>query len=205
MAPAPLFFRVAPIASFPDIHGSPVMKSMDRRTAISRIGIMLGGTLSASTLSALVSGCAAPSADNYTPKFLSSAQLERVARIADVIIPETDTPGARAAGVHRFIDTLLAEYYPLADAQSFRSLFDAFDMVYGIDSQSDEDLPALLTTLDAEWSAGKEDPVWAQLKEWTVSGYYTSEIGMTQELRLKPYVTARMDMPRAEVERTWAD
>lgn len=166
---------------------------------------MLGGTLSASTLSALVSGCAAPSADNYTPKFLSSVQLERLARIADVIIPETDTPGARAAGVHRFIDTLLSEYYPSVEAHHFLALFDAFDMVYDIDSQSDDQLYALLRSMDTEWAAGKDNPVWARLKEWTISGYYTSEIGMTQELRLKPYVTARMDMPRAEVERTWAD
>jgi gluconate 2-dehydrogenase gamma chain len=178
---------------------------MDRRTAISRIGIMLGGTLSASTLSALVSGCAAPSADDYTPKFLSPAQLERVARLADVIIPDTDTPGARAAGVHRFIDTLLAEYYPSAEARNFLALFDAFDMMHDIDSHSDDELQTLLTTIDADWTAGKDDPVWKQIKEWTISGYYTSEIGMTQELRLKPYVTARMDMPRSEVERTWAE
>ena len=166
---------------------------------------MLGGTLSASTLSALVSGCAAPSADNFTPKFLSSTQLELVARIADIIIPDTDTPGARAAGVHRFIDTMLAEYWPRTESQDFLSLFDAFNMVYDIDARSDDELRVVLETVDAEWAAGNDNPVWKQIKEWTVAGYYTSEIGMTQELRLKPYVTARMDMPRAEVERTWAE
>lgn len=178
---------------------------MDRRTAISRIGIMFGGALSASTLSALVSGCSTPDEDGFAPSFLSPAQLERVARMADIIIPDTDTPGARAAGVHRFIDTMLAEYWPRTESQRFVSLFDAFDMAYDIEARSEEELHALLETLDAEWAAGKNDPVWNQIKEWTVAGYYTSEIGMTQELRLKPYVTARMDIPRAEVERAWAD
>lgn len=178
---------------------------MDRRTAISRIGIMLGGTLSASTLSALISGCAAPSADNYTPKLLSPDQLERVARLADTIIPDTDTPGARAAGVHRFIDTLVAEYLSPEDAQLALDAFESWSEQHGIDALDEAELVDSLTRLDREWNGGDGDWVWAQLKEWTISGYYTSEIGMTQELRLKPYVTARMDMPRNEVERTWAD
>ena len=178
---------------------------MDRRTAISRIGIMLGGTLSASTLSALVSGCATPDEIGFAPSILSQVQLERVARIADLIIPDTDTPGARAAGVHRFIDSLLAEYYPESEAQDFRSLLDLYDQSIDIDARSDDELRDLLAEKDRKWAAGNEDHFWSRIKEWTVAGYYTSEIGMTQELRLKPFTTARMDIARSEVERTWAN
>jgi len=180
------------------------LHTMDRRTAISRIGIMLGGTLSASTLSALVAGCSAPPDDRFAPQFLSREQLERVARMADAIIPDTDTPGARGAGVHRFIDTMLAEYYPRREAQNFRSLFDAFSASHDLDSLSDQELTARLSGVDQRWAEGEENEVWARIKEWTITGYYTSEIGMTQELRLMPYTEARMDMPRSEVERTWA-
>lgn len=42
---------------------------------------------------------------------MTAAQAQTVASIADHIIPPTDTPGAVDAGVHRFIDTMLAEYY----------------------------------------------------------------------------------------------
>lgn len=178
--------------------------TMDRRTAISRIGVMMGGALSASTLSALVSGCATPSEDGFSAQFLSTDQLERIGRIADAIIPDTDTPGARAAGVHRFIDTLLAEYYPRNRARSFHSLFDSWSMLHGIDELDQESLNDTLTQVDRRWAAGETDEVWARIKEWTIAGYYTSEIGMTQELRLMPYTEARMDMPRSEVERTWA-
>ena len=178
---------------------------MDRRTAISRLGIMLGGTLSASTLSALVSGCTAPPAEGFVPRLLTKNQLNQLGRIVDLIIPDTDTPGARKAGVHRFIDTLLAEYLPSAEARSFAGQFDEWAEGHGVDDLDDEQLKNLLESVDGQWASGAEDTVWAQLKSWTVSGYYTSEIGMTQELRMLPFTEARMDMPRSEVERTWAN
>lgn len=177
---------------------------MDRRAAISRIGIMLGGTLSASTLSALVAGCAAPSSDGFTPQYLTASQLDRLARIVDLIIPETDTPGAREAGVHRFIDTLLAEYLPRAEARNFLDMFDGWAADHAMDGRTDDELEARLMDVDRSWAAGTEDSVWGQIKSWTVAGYYTTEIGMTQELRMKPFAQARMDMPRSEIERTWA-
>ncbi len=177
---------------------------MDRRTAISRLGIMLGGMLTASTLSALVSGCQAPPASDFRPQLLDDDQLDLLARIAEAIIPETDTPGARAAGVHRFIDTMLAEYYRPEDSSRFLSALDGWVANLDLAGMTDEQLVAVLSEADAAWASGQEDPVWARLKEWTISGYYTSEIGMTQELRLMPYTQARMDIPRSDVERTWA-
>lgn len=131
--------------------------------------------------------------------------MDRMARIVDLIIPETDTPGARAAGVHRFIDTLLAEYLPRAESQDFRSLFDAWAAANTVDERTVEELRTILEEMDRKWISGEEEPVWGRIKPWTVSGYYTSEVGMTQELRMKPFTEARMDMPRSEIERTWAN
>jgi hypothetical protein len=39
--------------------------------------------------------------------------------VAEQILPETDTPGARSARVHEFVDRMLAEYYPAADRERF--------------------------------------------------------------------------------------
>jgi len=50
---------------------------------------------------------------------LDPHQSETVATIAELIIPTTDTPGARAAQVHRFIDLLLAEWAPDDDRKQF--------------------------------------------------------------------------------------
>jgi len=50
---------------------------------------------------------------------LDPHQSETVATIAELIIPTTDTPGARAAQVHRFIDLLLAEWVTDDERASF--------------------------------------------------------------------------------------
>ncbi len=48
-------------------------------------------------------------------------------------------------------------------------------------------------------------PFFSQLKELTVAGYYTSEVGATQELHWNPAPGEyRPDVPLAEVGRTWA-
>jgi gluconate 2-dehydrogenase gamma chain len=92
---------------------------IDRREAVQRVALLLGAALSAPAFKALLArGAAAAHAPaGFTPRALSPEQLEQVATIAEHIIPATDTPGARAAGVHRFIDTMLAEYYSSAERE----------------------------------------------------------------------------------------
>jgi len=86
---------------------------MDRREAVQRVALLLGLSLSGPAIhSALAKSAAAALAPaSFAPRALSPEQLEQIATIAEHIIPTTDTPGARAVGVHRFIDTMLAEYY----------------------------------------------------------------------------------------------
>jgi hypothetical protein len=52
----------------------------------------------------------------YVPAFFTAAEYASLARLTDVIIPPTGTPGAAAAGVPEYIDrvvTLNAEHQPL--------------------------------------------------------------------------------------------
>jgi len=118
-------------------------------------------------------------------------QRETVATVAEHIIPATDTPGARAARVDEFIALLLDEWYPAEQKVEFLSGLAAFD------ARSMRELgrpfvtaaPAgqlgLLTALDAEArtprAAGAAKPFFKWMKELTVSGYYSSRIGMNDE------------------------
>ena len=68
--------------------------------------------------------------------------------MADFIIPETDTPGAKEAGVARFIDTLLAEYYLPAEALQFKSTFDAMVASFDLEKHTDEEIKSWLGQLD---------------------------------------------------------
>ena len=86
-----------------------------RREAIARAAYILGGVISAPTLAGVLAGCErrAPEAASAA-KALSSDQKEMIAKLADHVIPPTDTPGASAAGVQDFMDVMMAEYYPPA-------------------------------------------------------------------------------------------
>src|SRR5687767_9204059 len=49
---------------------------------------------------------------NWTPRVLTARQNEVVVTLTELIIPQTDTPGAKAAGVNRFIDAVLEDARP---------------------------------------------------------------------------------------------
>src|SRR5882762_9301149 len=125
---------------------------------------------------------------------LDPHQSETVATIADMIIPPTDTPGARAAEVHRFVDLLLAEWAPdddrkqflegLADVDARARAASATDFLSATEAQR----ATILTALDAEAQerrkAAREGPphFFDRMKFLTVFGYCTSEVGATAEL-----------------------
>ena len=125
---------------------------------------------------------------------LDPHQSETVATIADMILPATDTPGARAALVHRFIDLLLAEWAPdddrkqflegLADVDARARAASATDFLGATEAQR----AAILTALDAEAqerrkAKGDAPPhFFDRMKFLTVFGYCTSEVGATVEL-----------------------
>lgn len=154
---------------------------------------MMGGAVSAPLVSGVLSGCQ-PGADgaSYAYQTLQGDQIEQVATIAELIIPTTDTPGARAAKVHEFVDLMLTDWYPQQDRTRFLDgLADADARAQAAHSRSfldcsEEQQVAVLTELDEEaysGSRGNGMPFFRMMKELTLTGYYTSEIGATQELK----------------------
>lgn len=171
-------------------------KAIDRREALRRTGLLLGGALSATTIAGVLAGAGSPALGwgaEAKNRVLTPEQAELVSTVAEHIIPATDTPGARAAGVERFIDTMLAEYYPAAERQRFlgglADLDDRAHIAYG--KQFLRSTPAqqrtLLDALDHETfvtPARSHAPAFFRMfKELTVVGYYTSQIGATRELK----------------------
>ena len=127
---------------------------------------------------------------------LDAQQAELVGTIVELIIPTTDTPGARAAGVPQFIDFALAEWMDADERKRFMAgLADvdarataAHGKVFVQCTPAQQ--TALLQVLDDEAAAARDakrpdarENFFASLKSLTLSGYYTSEIGFTQELR----------------------
>jgi glucoside 3-dehydrogenase (cytochrome c) hitch-hiker subunit len=223
-------------------------ETIDRREALRRAALLLGGALAAPTVAGVLAGCQAARVPDgaWAPRALTRAQADLVAAIAEHILPETDTPGARAAGVHRFIDAMLAESYPAPERQRFlagladvdaraerasgrsflqcaatdqRALLDVLDREAFAATASPPDRPPETpgsrpgSDTDPGRKSGvrggtPDEPVvrfFRTMKQLTLVGYYTSEIGATRELHHSP-VPGRYDgcVPVAQVGRTWA-
>ena len=222
---------------------------LSRREALRRLTLLTGGALSAPALSAVLAGCRAeaPGA-SWTPRVLGPSGADLLTIIVDRIIPATDTPGASAAGVAQFIDTLLADWAEPEERDRFLAGLVSIDeamreeegVAFGAATPEQQD--TLLARLDEEAARAREErsarardeqmarsraeelapardegdggepaareeplPPFALLKEWTLVGYYTSEVGATQELRwLANPGRYAADMPLDEVGRAWA-
>lgn len=118
-----------------------------RRQALARVAHLLGGALAAPTVAGVLAGCGAaadPEGAGWTPRTLSPEQGEAVLIMGEIILPETDTPGARAARVDRYIDAMLTDYYPEADRRRFLAGLER------VESRAREAFGARLGALPAE-------------------------------------------------------
>ena len=129
-----------------------------------------------------------------TPRFFNAHQNETVTAVAELIIPQTETPGARAAKVNEFVDLVLSEESPKIQQEFLRGL-DWIDRksneLFGgqfIDLKP-ENQTNLLTTISRHEAANPEDQVGVEffkdIKARTIFAYYTSKIGIHQELQYK--------------------
>lgn len=190
---------------------------LSRREALRRLTLLVGGALSAPTVGALLSGCRAePPAPEWTPEVLTPEELELLELLVERVIPTTDTPGAKDVGVPAFIDLLLSDWAEPDESERFLAGLAALDLqteeAHGVPFReaSTEQQNALLARLDHEAVAAREEeaeplPFFATLKEWTLVGYYTSEVGATEELQwLAAPGRYDGDVPLEEVGRAWA-
>ena len=51
---------------------------------------------------------AQPAGGGWRPRFFTAVEAAAVEALAEAIIPETDTPGARAAAVHQYVDWMVS-------------------------------------------------------------------------------------------------
>ena len=127
----------------------------------------------------------------WKPKVLTPAQNAAVIALSEAIIPQTDTAGAKAAKVNEFIDAALGGTSAMnrekfltglawVEARAKRDFSKPFA------SATTEQQVALLTTLAAPSALQGDDRTGAEfftaIKAMTITGYYTSEIGMREEL-----------------------
>ena len=134
-------------------------------------------------------------------KTLNPHQNATVTIISEIIIPQTNTPGAKAARVNEFIDLILTEWYDEEEKSIFLTGLTDVDTrarnLFGKDFAECGEKPQLeiLEALDDELAAVRaelrpgstrrlppERNFFFMIKQLTLIGYYTSQIGFEQEL-----------------------
>jgi hypothetical protein len=153
---------------------------MDRRAALA----MLGAGVAAGRLEAAQQHLHALAAkpEQYKLQFFSPAEHDLIDAVAELIIPaDTHSPGAHDAKVAAYID-LVVSYSPADVKNKWRSRLAAFRDL----AQRHGTLTALEQAATNERSPSTPaEHFFVDVKRLTVSGYYTTEIGLLKELGYK--------------------
>jgi len=160
---------------------------MNRRQSLLALSAVSAHAVFPEVLARFGRARAAPGEAAWKPEVLSAQQAELLGELVETIIPATDTPGAKAARVHVFVDLVLAHCKTTSERAAF---------VKGLDAVASECRARYGAELVAAPRASREqllqrleasgDAFVLSLKELTVLGYCTSEVGATQGLAYVP-------------------
>src|SRR5690606_4560067 len=163
--------------------------AMNRRDALKSMVLMMGGTMVGASV--ILTGCAPE--DRIEGLEFSERDIAFLDEIGETIIPATETPGAKATGIGAFMVLMVKDTYNKEQQEIFveglNNLRKDFkdqvgtDFVDATPEERTEFLNHIHETARAE-AAEREGPHYINmLKDLTVLGYFTSEIGATQALR----------------------
>lgn len=167
---------------------------LSRREALARLGVLLGGALIGGDT--WLRGGTVPGKNPGLA--FSSDDIALLDEIGEAIIPTTDTPGAKAAGIGAFIAMMVTDCCDHAQHTAFKAGLDRLRRE-GFLQATPAERTARLNTLNAELNqsrtlkqAAQPDTFFKMAKQLTILGYFTSEIGATQVLDFNE-VPGRLD------------
>ncbi|GGF10876.1 gluconate 2-dehydrogenase subunit 3 family protein [Hymenobacter cavernae] len=198
---------------------------MNRRDAIARVALLMGGTVVGAEY--FLSGCSSPtqekegkqaSAPTAPKELVNQDQIRLLDEVGETILPATQTPGAKEAKVGSFMAMMVRDCYTPEEQEVFTAGIKQLDKdckkQHGKDflACTPQQRTAFLTALDKEQKDFTEhrradDPsqYFRMMKQLTLLGYFTSEVGATKALRYVP-VPGRYDgcVPYKKGDKAWA-
>jgi len=150
----------------------------------------MGGTIVGANV--ILTGCA-PDKQIEGLDF-SEDELAYMDEIGEAIIPTTDTPGAKAAGIGSFMAMMVKSTYTEEQQKSFVNGLNKLKSDFKADNNKEfmdatvEERTNYLNQINKKamvsgTEGNKDDKCILMLKDLTLLGYFTSEIGATQALR----------------------
>ncbi len=165
---------------------------MNRREAL-KSKLIIAGALSTVSLSTLISSCKTDTKDAWIAEFCTADEIKILEVLTEQIIPKTDTPGANDAMVHRFIDSAVNDVLESDEQKIIRDGLSSIEaMAKSAHSKSYVDIDAnqrdaiLQAKVDEAVKGDAEQYFFPLIKQLTLAGFFTSEIGSTQVLTHNP-------------------
>ncbi len=93
---------------------------MNRRQALKNIGLSAGYIAATPTILSILQSCTAEIKLNWIPELLSEDEAKVLDQLVDLIIPETDIPGAKSLNLTMFVEKYMNEVAKEEEAQMFK-------------------------------------------------------------------------------------
>jgi len=157
---------------------------MDRRESLKATGLIIGNVLTPAFLGAFFQKCTTikESGEDWVPEFFEPEQGKVLMDAVDLIIPRTDTPGAKDANVHVFIDLFVRDCYNEEQQDVFKnglyglvkSGFLKFEKTKQLETLQGMEKQSWENNMTGDTSFSK------MLKSLTVFAYFNSHEGATK-------------------------
>jgi hypothetical protein len=170
----------------------------NRRAFLHGASVLLGSSALGPVLQAFA---AAP----RKATFFSDSELRTLAALVDVLLPATDSPAASAADTHYFIDLAIPACASAAAQKTFRAGLHAFVSKSFEKLVPDKQVAMLKARAEQDQAAGYDQSFFKILKDYTLSGYFLSEIGATKALAYEQVPGGYWgDLPLQPGQKAWA-
>ena len=170
----------------------------DRRSFLRGASVLMGHAAFGQVMSAFA---AAP----RKATFFTDAEMGTVRALVDVILPATDSPAASAADTHYFIDLAMPA---CADAQvqkTFRAGLKLLGQQKFARLGPADQVAQLKARAAADMPLAYDQSFFKILKDYTLTGYFLSEVGATQALAYERVPGGfQGDLPLAANQKAWA-
>jgi hypothetical protein len=168
----------------------------DRRAFLRGASVLMGHAALGQVLTAFA---AAP----RKASFFTGSEMRTLRALVDVILPATDSPAASAADTHYFIDLAVPACASPAAQQTFREGLAAFA---GYDELgASEQVARLKARAASDIEKAYDASFFKILKDYTLVGYFLSEVGATQALAYERIPGGfQGDLPLKPDQKAWA-
>jgi hypothetical protein len=137
--------------------------------------------------------------------FFTEPEMQTLRALVDVILPATDSPAASAADTHFFIDLAIPACANAGAQKSFREGLKVFGQKKFAKLAPAEQVALLKSRAAADMPLGYEQSFFKILKDYTLTGYFLSEVGATQALAYERVPGGfQGDLPLAANQKAWA-